>query len=932
MNLTSFGETQPSLAWDFNGTTAPYIGSATGTTSGSVSYSTGKYIQAVNIVNTPTGTPNTGTNYITWTNYGTFNPSVGVTVCFWINVNALPASGQQSIPLWMRGSAVNSAVFITLRPTYWGAAYTDGTNYYVPTSSAPLSTGVWYHLTVVVGAGTVVGYQNGVQIASPVAFSNPLDVSGFLYLGGNGNYAPASAIYDDLRVYNSALSSSQIQSIYQAQGMPSRALAVTSADLLFYAPFNGTTTDSISSVVPTLTGSVSYDSVNAKYTQSLIVTNTPGANATNYLEYPKTIDIAVTGLTCAFWVRTGTDVSTYQSILSFRGVAQYQGQIRYELATTKIIMSYWNGKSGGGQASASAYQVGPVLSTNTWYHLAIAIKPNGNISFYVNAVEYAAGQNCGLRDIFPTGSRVDSFFVGTSAINPNYQNAFSGEFDDLRLYRYALETPAIVSLYNTVSPANFNPPSTSMSGAPLFNQLSQSAASSAVGAFSLRAVNGVTAKAVQVRAVPSGASSPSVFSIIGNQFSAPDQSPTPPDTSVSGQTSYNGTNQYTRINPLALTPGTTGLTISMAFKLNSRNNTLFKLNAPYPSLTIEFASTSSNISVIEYLPAAGTQVWFCNVAYTTSTNVYISLVISGTTAKTFVNNTLFNTSTLRSAMSNATNYDLYGVGSWNGGGYANMTLYDLRIQNTIIPDSSFAAQDFYADERGNLLTAPVIGTHLKNWLGSATGYVTKWYDQSGRGNDAIQDTAAKQPIIQRATKGPGYMCIYSGTQGLNFGAYDLLNNKNYTTCGVVRRTAVPAGTNYYLCGDGGVNNTDQKFHSGYRTSTLLTLAHYSDDTDLTVPSFLTSSTEPTAYNYLMLGTGLSGRMYSYSSGTLYSTPRTYNGYLNHAVGTSFSIGGGFGTFIGEIYELLVFTQSLYDLDGTTSITQIYQNQLSAYGT
>jgi hypothetical protein len=76
MSLTSFGETQPSLAWDFNGTTAPYIGSATGTTSGSVSYSTGKYIQAVNIVNTPTGTPNTGTNYITWTNYGTFNPSV----------------------------------------------------------------------------------------------------------------------------------------------------------------------------------------------------------------------------------------------------------------------------------------------------------------------------------------------------------------------------------------------------------------------------------------------------------------------------------------------------------------------------------------------------------------------------------------------------------------------------------------------------------------------------------------------------------------------------------------------------------------------------------------------------------------------------------------------------------------------------------------
>ena len=212
----------PNLAWDFNGTTTPYIGSATTSVTGSVSYSAGKYIQAVNIVNTPTGTPGTGANYITWTNYGTFNPSVGVTACFWINVNALPASGQQSIALWMRGSAVNSAVYINLTPTNWSPFYTDGTNYYGPTSSTPLSTGVWYHLTVVVGGGTVTGYQNGVQIASPVAFSNPLDVSGFLYIGGSGNFGPTSALYDDLRIYNSALTVAQVQSIYNQQGMPGR--------------------------------------------------------------------------------------------------------------------------------------------------------------------------------------------------------------------------------------------------------------------------------------------------------------------------------------------------------------------------------------------------------------------------------------------------------------------------------------------------------------------------------------------------------------------------------------------------------------------------------------------------------------------------------------------------------------------------------------
>jgi hypothetical protein len=61
------------------------------------------------------------------------------------------------------------------------------------------------------------------------------------------------------------------------------------------------------------------------------------------------------------------------------------------------------------------------------------------------------------------------------------------------------------------------------------------------------------------------------------------------------------------------------------------------------------------------------------------------------------------------------------------------------------------ATDFYADRLGNLLTAPVTGQSLANWLGGATGYVTKWYDQSGT-NHATQDTAALQPKIDLVNK------------------------------------------------------------------------------------------------------------------------------------------------------------------------------------
>ena len=254
-----------------------------------------------------------------------------------------------------------------------------------------------------------------------------------------------------------------------------------------------------------------------------------------------------------------------------------------------------------------------------------------------------------------------------------------------------------------------------------------------------------------------------------------------------------------------------------------------------------------------------------------------------------------------------------------------------------------ATQDFYADRLGNLLTAPVTGQPLVDWLGGATGYVTTWYDQSGAGNHASQLTAANQPVIQRATKGPGYMVLVNGVNGttsfgLNFGAYNLLNNTSYSTCGVVRRTTSGAtnNENYYLSGSGGVNAQDQNFHNGYRLTNQFTLAHYSDDMNVTIPSFTAAATEPINYNFSTLGTDKVGRIYSYSGGTLYPNPTstgTFVGFLNHPVDASLSIGGGYRQFTGEIYEVLVFTKSLYDLDNTGGlITQVYQNQLGYTGT
>ena len=67
---------------------------------------------------------------------------------------------------------------------------------------------------------------------------------------------------------------------------------------------------------------------------------------------------------------------------------------------------------------------------------------------------------------------------------------------------------------------------------------------------------------------------------------------------------------------------------------------------------------------------------------------------------------------------------------------------------TIRRDSDNTTLDFYANAHGQMGTAVNgTGTTLESWLNGATGYVTKWWDQSGKGNHATQSTTAQQPRI-----------------------------------------------------------------------------------------------------------------------------------------------------------------------------------------
>ena len=84
---------------------------------------------------------------------------------------------------------------------------------------------------------------------------------------------------------------------------------------------------------------------------------------------------------------------------------------------------------------------------------------------------------------------------------------------------------------------------------------------------------------------------------------------------------------------------------------------------------------------------------------------------------------------------------------------------------------------------------------LESWLGSSTGFITTWYDQSGKGNNATQITAGNQPTINMNSKfvsftsGSSFFNLPNGTvpQGR---PYNTTNGTYISTNSVARTTIV----------------------------------------------------------------------------------------------------------------------------------------------
>ena len=469
-------------------------------------------------------------------------------------------------------------------------------------------------------------------------------------------------------------------------------------------------------------------------------------------------------------------------------------------------------------------------------------------------------------------------------------------------------------------------------GAPLFSQLSASAAGSAVGAFSLRAVNGVSTRAVQVTQytlleVPPIALTQNTFTATGTYNGVTN------GQYVALASSYVSSNDVYRCFDKNI--GTRGLTTSADYTVGTG---VFVGSAS----TVDSTSSTYNGAWVQIkIPSA-----IFPVSYSVSVNSALTLTapytwkLFGSTTGASGSWVVLDTQTAYNFTTQTASFKLAST-VLNGYTYFRLAANRISPSSTagnlgpaeiiIYGYSSLVSstQDFWADGLGNLLTAPVVGQTLANWLGGATGYVTTWYDQSGYNRNAT----GTQSIIVQTSNVNQQWAVNPTNGGLSLSGGAFMNGTDFTITCTTKRLGTQGNDGVYGYGANSSWVSQASVPTTYGNNTRFGLvmpnagstdvrfndssfsAAFSSNANV-LPSTYVAATEPTVYTAVTL-TGAQQRMYV--NGTVNGLPISTLTQLTANASTGFTIGAVnyYGNFLGEIGELLIFNTALSASDIST---------------
>ncbi len=393
-----------------------------------------------------------------------------------------PESGSWSVALWAKPSNIdqNSGLVSKRQPSgsyeQWGVVVCgddncsingkkvsflmrqDGSNYRYFLTSNNVADGNWHHIVAVAnsGSGTLKLYIDGLDVQGVLSSAGSwptINNTDAMRIGSSNTTGYFAGPIDEVRVYNTALTAAQIQSLYQqgqsdevntgasqAQGTGRLDSGLagywkmddgsgTSATDSSTNANTGTLTNGPTWTTGQIGGAVSFDGVDDYVAIGTTLTST-------------------SAITVAAWVNASSSVD---------GMAIF-GNINGQLGSDRQCLMYDNAGTNNiyfGNVVIN-YQLTGSLGTGTWHHVVFSNSGTTN-RLYLDGAKVAENSAGAL-----TSANEGNLNIGSC----NGGNFFAGTIDEARVYHRQLSSDEVSELYRLTSPTGTD---TSLKGYWSFN-------------------------------------------------------------------------------------------------------------------------------------------------------------------------------------------------------------------------------------------------------------------------------------------------------------------------------------------------------------------------------------------------------------------------------------------------------------------------------
>ena len=406
-----------------------------------------------------------GVDDLMTTNLSINNSFSSLTISAWVNYNQLTNYEGTVFSQWVQNVFSNSTLLCYVEPSgankvfkiYWGPTTSNPL-----VSSTTLQIRVWYHVVLTWDGSNIKLFVNGTeedsqskttinnstQTLSIGAFSNPTQT------GFNGEI---KGYIDEVSVFNTALSSSDVSDIYNS-GTPTD-LSSYSSLVSWYRMGDGDTfptiTDNKGSNDGTMTNMASDDIVDFVPDATVGVANTKSldfdgvndyVNAGDKDEYSFGDGTNDSPFSISFWFYADTIVNPNRvSISKFGTSTQREYLVRVDSSFVKFELCDTSNQSN---RITIDHTVGVTFNTGEWYHISATYDGSGTTAgadIYVNGVVASTATKTKSLGYTAMGNKNVNLEIGARTTGSKYAD---GHIDEFALFDYELSEDAISEIYN----------------------------------------------------------------------------------------------------------------------------------------------------------------------------------------------------------------------------------------------------------------------------------------------------------------------------------------------------------------------------------------------------------------------------------------------------------------------------------------------------